>query len=260
MFKRLAYSLFKPKHIALFIKDKIYMSFIYLFIAIFLCALPSILKYVNSSTTISWTEYNNAINEIALYSDSNAKIVDSKFSINESESFKVKIDGYYYLFGNQEVSSFDTYFYFSTDSFELHTSTGSAKTLYKDLGYENIDFSSLTTSNDESIKFKSFLDDIYAKYFRYSNSTYISSQIFSTIIEVLIALVIVFVLVSFLMPFLQPKHKFNLCVYSFSWFYITYIIGSLMGATIIEYVGLIVSFFFIRKAMSSIKIVNIKKK
>ncbi len=257
MFKRLAYSLFKPKHIALFIKDKSYMSIIYFFIAVICCALPSICRYVNTDYSITESSFRSAVNTLVEYKESNAKIVDSLFTCDSP--FVITIDENKYYFGNQVVSD-TTYFYFSEDSFKLvENSRTSDSITYTDLGYTNLDFTVLDTNSLEFGTFKGMMNTIYYRYLRYSDSVIVLSQFFTTFVDVGFSILIIFLFVSAITPMFKSSYRFNLAVYSMTWFYVIYIIGSLLNSVILEFVGIIIAFFFIRKALSSVRIINIKK-
>ena len=257
MFKRLAYSLFKPKHIALFLKDKSYMSIIYFLIAVVCCALPSIVSYINTDYSITESSFRNAVNTISEYKESNAKISNGVFTCDAP--FVVTIDENKYYFGNQTVSD-TTYFYFAEDSFKLiENSRVTDSITYASLGYENVDFTVLETNAEEYATYKGMMNTIYYRYLRYSNSVVIISQIFTTFIDVGISILIIFLFVSAVAPMLKSSYRFNLTVYSMTWFYVIYIIGSLLNSIILEFIGIIIAFFFIRKALSSVRIINIKK-
>ncbi len=258
MFKRLSYSLFKPKYIGMFIKDKIYMPLIYFVIAVILCSLPTIVNYANEDYSISSTTITKAVNDISEYNSYNAKITEGKFQTDSS--FKVVIDDYTYLFGNQTVDT-NTYFYFAEEKLVLRVNgVLEDEVSYKDLGYENLDFSKLNNKSSEYVTFNNMINTIYSRYFRYSNSLYAFSAVLTITIDIAVSLLIVYLLVCAFAPILKPRHKFCIAVYSMSWFFVTYIIGSLLGAYWLEYAGLVVTFFFIRKALSSIKIVKTNKK
>lgn len=257
MFKRLAYSLFKPKHIALFLKDKSYMSIIYFLIAVICCALPSICRYVNTDYSITESSFRSAVNTLVEYKECNAKIVDGIFTCDTP--FIITIDENKYYFGNQAVSD-TTYFYFSEDSFKLiENSRTSDSITYTDLGYTNLDFTVLDTNSSEFGTFKGMMNTIYYRYLRYSDSVIVLSQLFTTFVDVGFSILIIFLFISAVTPMFKSSYRFNLAVYSMTWFYVIYIIGSLLNSVILEFVGIIIAFFFIRKALSSVRIVNIKK-
>ncbi len=256
MFKRLSYSLFKPKHIALFLKDKVYMSIIYFIIAVICCAMPKIVVYLNTDYSISQTSFSNAVSEISKYKDCNAKIVDGKFSVDTP--FSIVIDENTYYFGNQVVSE-NAYFYFSEDSLNLVESGITSKLSYKDLGYLNLDFTILDTSSTEAASFRNMMNNIYYTYLKYSDSVLVISQLITTFIDVGVSMLIIYLFISAITPMFKSSYRFNLAVYSMTWFYVIYIFGSLLNNTLLEFLGLIVAFFFIRKALSSVRIINIKK-
>ena len=258
MFRRLYYSLFKPKRIALFIKDRLYLSMLYALFFVLLFTIPTIVSYSVSNNNISLTSFNAMVSDIP--TDSNAKIENYIFTTDKV--FSVTVDEVVYDFGTtKDVSQSNSLtVVFSESNVIFYQYTYQVATAsYQSLGFSNIDFNVLTTDSANYTSLQNAMNTIYNTYYRYSNYTYAISAIFNAILKDIILTGIIFLIITMAAPILKPSFRLNISIYSLSWYYILMFFQNALGMSYIYIIGIVLAFFFARKALSSIKIVPMNR-
>ena len=258
MLRRLYNSLLRPRYIALYLKDKVWISLLYAFIAAIIMISPTVVSYCFHTDYIQLSTLNEAV--LMIPTEYNTKVENYTFTTDKE--FQIVVDTVTYNFGKGEnlVSSKGVTFVFSEDKILIYQNQQFVGTdSFKTLGVEDLNFSSLSTNSQEYAKYYSMMNNIYNTYFRYSNLQYSVSVLIRGILELLIVVAILVLFTSVMAPFLKRTHKINLSIYSLTWYYVLTFIGNVFSLPYIYLLGFLIAIFFLRKALSSIKIISIPK-
>ena len=258
MIRRLYNSLFRPKYIALYLKDKLWLSFLYLIILFLVSLSPAIVKYSVTQNNISFTDLNSAVDLIP--ENSNAKVVDYVFSTDNA--FQIKVDTVTYNFGTKDlyVPNKGVTFVYSGENIIVYQDGVKLITdSFKNIGVKDINFYKVKTDSKEYANYYVMMNTIYNKYFRLSNLNYGVEVVRSGLVETILIIVVLYFAVSMMAPFLKGNHKLNIVIYSLTWYFVLMFISNATVLTYLYFVGLVIAFIFIRKALSSIKIIQIPK-
>jgi hypothetical protein len=258
MIRRLYNSLFRPKYIALYLKDKLWLSFLYVIILFSIAVSPAIVKYSVTQNNISFSNLNNAVDMIP--QDSNAKVVDYVFS--SDVAFQIKVDTVTYNFGTKDlyVPNKGVTFVYSGESIIVYQDGIKLVTdSFKNIGVKDLNFSTVKTDSKEYANYYVMMNTIYNKYFRVSNFNYGLYIVRDGLVETILIILVLYFAVSMIAPFLKSGHKLNIVLYSLTWYFVLMFVSNATVLTYLYFVGLVIAFIFIRKALSSIKIIQIPK-
>jgi len=258
MLKRFYYSLLKPTRIALYIKDKIILSFLYALFFIVLCSAPSIIKFVNSNNNISQSEIKYITNQIP--ENSGAKFNDNTFIVEKG--FTVyDYDKIQYNFGvTPEIGRNNITFVFDKERLNVYRyGVIALSQSYKALNVENFSFDDINTNAQSFYSFKNLYSSIYNNLFRENALFYSLGVIIDTVLTFLIVAVLLYIVTCFKNPFLGFNHRINLSIYSMTWTFIGIFIGNYFNQPIFAYIAAAISTFCLTRALSVIKVVQIPK-
>lgn len=263
MIRRLNVSISQPGKIGMFMKDKLWISLLFVFIVSILCSIPTIIKvssYNGFDTNIIsdidnvYKIIKNANNDENKYLPK-VEIKDYRLSGTGNGGFVYGEFGFYF---NEKPINMVYDLLFTDDSIEFHMAGILMKDYsYESLGLDNVDFRNLDTKDDDFTKVVRALEHI----FNDNKSTWVTVEIGSAIgVTILRHFIVALILAIAAMfgSFIPFKYIYKLAIYAVTIYQISLLFYELFNAIIFRYVGIILALVYIRKAMRNI--IAIKKK
>lgn len=257
---RLYYALIHPSRIALFIKDKLYVSIIYLIAFIILSVSPLIIKHSNSRYYFTNSEINYLVNQIPNESNgvfsSNTFSIDTPFSVTDEDDVIYNFD----TTNTLKISSSNIVFVFSSTSIIVYQNgTRIMNTSYSNIKIDDFSFDLVSTDSTHYYSFKNLFETIYNSYFKANNISFTSEVIEEAIFTYLIILILLYIVTGLKNPYLRRSERFNLIVYSMTYSFICIFLSNYFSIEFFKYLGAFISTYCLVKALSSIKIIKIPK-
>lgn len=263
MIRRLNISISQPSKIGMFMNDKLWINLLFVFIVSILCSIPSIIKvstYKGFDTNII-SNIDDVYKSVKSVNTKEKKylpeveIKDYKLIGTDSGGFVYEQFGFYF---NEKPSSMIYDLFFTDDSIEFHMAGALVKDYsYEDLGLDNVDFNNLDIKDADFTKSVRALEYIFNDNKSIWAAVEISSNIGATIIRHFIAALIIAFLAMF-GSFIPFKYLYKLAIYAVTIFQISLLFYGLFNAPIFTYIGIILAFVYIRRAMRNI--IAIRKK
>jgi hypothetical protein len=248
----------RPSRIALYLKDKLVLSFFYFLFFSILVVMPNVIRYNVNDNSLT----NSQIEELLQKrpESSNAYFKDAAFSTDSK--FSLSYDDVKYNFGNgQELSNNLTIEFNDVNMTFYKNKTAVMTVKYSSLNISNFNFDKIDTKNynTDFFSFKNMINDIYYNYFRESNLKSSIILILDNIFTSFVVLALIFIICGFLNPYLKAIHKFNLSVYSSTWYFVIKFVHNYFELRFLVYIGVLVALFCLVRALSSIKVVKVPK-
>ena len=256
---RLYYALIHPSRIALYFRDKLYISILYLTFFIVLSVSPLIIKHSNSSYFTN-SEINYLVNQVL--SSSNGVFNDNTFSIDTPFSI-TDLDNVQYNFDTTNTlstSSKDVVFVFSSSSIIVYQyGNRIMNTSYSKVNINNFSLNLVSSNSCDYYSFKNLFETIYNSYFKTNDISYTSEVIEEAIFTYLIIIILLYFITFLKNPYLKRSERFNLVVYSMTYAFICIFLCNYFEISFLKYLGAFISTFCLVKALSSIKIIKLPK-
>lgn len=257
---RLYYALIHPSRIALYFRDKLYISIIYLTFFIVLSVSPLIIKHSNSRYYFTNSEINYLVNQVL--SSSNGVFNDNTFSIDTPFSI-TDLDNVQYNFDTTNTlstSSKDIVFVFSSSSIIVYQyGNRIMNTSYSKVNINNFSLDLVSSNSCDYYSFKNLFETIYNSYFKTNDISYTSEVIEEAIFTYLIIIILLYFITFLKNPYLKRSERFNLVVYSMTYAFICIFLSNYFSIEFFKYIGAFISTFCLVKALSSIKIIKLPK-
>ncbi len=257
---RLYYALIHPSRIALFLRDKLYISIIYLIGFIILSVSPVIIKHSNSKYYFTNSEINYLVNQIP--NECNGEFKDNSFTIDTPFSITDEQNVIYNFDTNNtlKISSSNIVLVFSSSSIIVYQNGNRImNTSYSKVGVDDFSFDLVHSDSAHYYSFKNLFETIYNSYFKTNDITFTSQTIEDAIFTYLIILVLLYFITFLKNPYLKRSERFNIIVYSMTYSYIFIFLGNYFSMSLLPYIGAFFSTYCLVKALSSIKIIKLPK-
>lgn len=263
MIRRLSVSVGQPSRIGMYMKDKLWITLVFILIVSVLCSIPSIIKVstykgfdTNTVSTIGIVYENskNANTENYTFLP-NVQIKDYKLVGTETGGFN------YETFGISINGKFPTYMYdlcFLEDKVEILMGGITLKSYtYEELKLDNVDIYNLDSNDEDFVQVINALEYIFIDNKSIWTTVEITVSLVSNIISHFVIALIIALLIS-IGNFIPYKYVFKLSLYGVTISQIFRLLATLFEFNILNFVGFVLAFIFMKKAMRNI--IAIKKK
>lgn len=252
MIERIATVLFKPRTTARFIIDKAYRVISYFFIMLILSILP-MLNLIKNGVVIDHNEYRLLTEAIR---DTNGSLLVDNGVTNASEDFYIRTGLYNFAFDKVNYSDSKYNVIISNNTYKLY--------LY---GFELksgiIELNNMFINKDSNLEdISEFTSVLYSTI--YDNSliikiSYVVNGAISLVLRVLFFLIAFYFIGSFINNRVIGKFRWIIAVYSLFPYLIINAFATLLGFSVLSFLGLVYSYVSYAVALKAIVKIEVRK-